>query len=240
MIFADIENKISSLVGSVGSTFIDSILYSMFPNEFELYLVALELTDYNDNIIEYFTFPINPSMLTKTEPRVKNIRKTFGGVTVNKSVGFVPQDLTIKGNFGRWWKILVRDKEVNVNSLLKKTTQFNQNGEFNAIIKNGYGSLKVLQHILQQSEDIVDGFPRKLYFHNFILGESYLVEVLDHTIDLNVQTNRIHNYSIKFKIISPVDLDSQGGGLNTVISGAVQKTLNNSVQTINSILNNII
>lgn len=240
MVFADIETKINSLVGSVGSTFVDSILHSMFPNEFELYLVALELTDYSDNIIEYFTFPINPSMLTKTEPRIKNIRKTFGGVTVNKAMGFVPQDITIKGNFGRWWKTIIRGREINVNSILKKTTQFNQNGEFNAIIKNGYGSLKVLQSILQQSDEIVDGYPRKLYFHNFMLGESYLVEVIDNTIDLNVQTNRIHNYSVRFKVISPVNMNSLSEGFNSIVSGGIQKTLNNSVQTVNSILNNII
>lgn len=218
-------------------------LNSLYPREFEAYLISLELVDYNDNIQEYFTFPINPNYISKTEPRVKSIDRTFGKIIVNKSDQFVPKDLVIKGNFGRDFKVVLRHKgEVTFNSILNKTTFFSSE-EFNPIIKSGYGSLKLLQNICQKSEESINGLHNKLYLHNYLLGESYLVEVIDMTEDQSIASNMMWGYTLRLKIISPVGRDD-GFMLKTNIpasvAGSAQETLNKSLGSVRKLMSSII
>lgn len=216
-----------------------NVLNSIYPREFEAYFVSLELTDSNDNIEEYFTFPINPNFISKTEPRTKSIERTFDKVIVNKSDRFTPQDLVLKGNFGRDFKILIRYKEeVTFNSILSKTTMFTED-EFSNTIKSGYGSLKVLQSILERAESSVNTNPKKLYFHNYLLGESYLVEVIDFNLDQSIQTNMMWNYIIRLKIISPINISMTSSLLKST-SGLVQSTLNNSLSSVRKTLSSLL
>ncbi len=216
-----------------------NVLNSIYPREFEAYFISLELTDSNNNIEEYFTFPINPNFISKTEPRTKSIERTFDKVIVNKSDRFTPQDLTLKGNFGRDFKILVRHKgEVVFNSILSKTTMFAED-EFSSTIKSGYGSLKVLQAILDKAESSVNTNPKKLYFHNYLLGESYLVEVIDFNVDQSIQTNMMWNYTIRLKILSPINIGTTSA-LTRSTSSTVQNTLNNSLSSIRKTLSSLL
>lgn len=238
---SEVTDKILGLVGgtsaSLGSSMTRSLLHSLYPSEFELYMVSLELTDSEDRVEEYFTFPINPSMISKTEPTTKTIERTFGGVIVNKSGSFTPQDLNIKGNFGRDFQILVRSKIISFNSILKQTTSFGVNfEEFSPTIKTGYGSLKILQGICKRSNQVIDGKPMKLYFHNFMLGESYLVEVIDFTPDMNMSTNMIWNYSLKMKILTPINIGVTKR-LSLGLVGTVQKTISSVTKGVKDLVN---
>ena len=87
----------------------NSILNSLYPKEFELYMLSLELTTFDDSPIDYLTFPVNPDSLTKVEPKIKDISRSYGAVIVTKTDTFVPQDLVIRGNFGKSFKFLNRE-----------------------------------------------------------------------------------------------------------------------------------
>lgn len=67
--------KAGSLIETAGR----AILASQFPNDFEVYLCTLELADSKNNTIDFFTFPITPNAISKTEAKRENIRNTAGG-----------------------------------------------------------------------------------------------------------------------------------------------------------------
>lgn len=216
--------SINDLVGEFGR----DVLHSIFPKEFELYMISLELVNPNKDIEEYFTFPINPNSMSKIEPYTKTIERGFNRVIVNRNSSFTPQDLSIKGNFGRDFKVLVRQKEsVTFNSILSRS-KFFQEEEFNHSIKSGYGSFKILQNICQRSNELVGGKPMKLYFHNFMLGESYLSEVLDFTAEQSLSSNMLWNYNLKLKIIAPINQSSRKISFKPR-SGTIQSTINSAV-----------
>lgn len=216
-----------------------NILNSLYPKEFEAYFISLELVDENDSIEEYFTFPINPSSINKVEPRTKNIERTFGKIIVNKSDKFTPQDIVLRGNFGRDFKVLVRHKgEVTFNSILSASKMFTEQ-EFNSLIKSGYGSFKILQSICEKADTSGNGKPKKLFFHNYLLGESYLTEVIDFTSDQSIQQNMIWGYVLRLKIISPVN-DNLVNKLTKSVSGTAQNTLNQSLGNVRKLVSNVL
>lgn len=243
----ELEQAIGNVTGSINeisSSFGRDVLHTLFPKEFELYMISLELVNPNSEIEEYFTFPINPNSISKTEPYTKSIERSFGKIIVNKNDSFTPQDLTIEGNFGRDFKVLVRQKgEITFNSLLSKSKFFqgmgSEDAEFNHTIKSGYGSFKILQHICKRSNETINGKPMTLYFHNFMLGESYLVEVLDFNGKQNLSSNMIWNYSLKMKIVAPINIPVKKFDFKPrsgVIQDGINKTLNRTKTILSSIL----
>ena len=189
----------------------NSILNSLYPKEFELYMLSLELTTFDDSPIDYLTFPVNPDSLTKVEPKIKDISRSYGAVIVTKTDTFVPQDLVIRGNFGKSFKFLNREDSASgiVNMFKGMVPSFE--GELSKYWKSGYGCLKVLQSIVQDSDKMDNGRPRRLYLHNFMLGESYLVEVLNFQMDNNVQRNMIWEYELRLKILTPINAKLTNG-----------------------------
>lgn len=225
-----IEKLEKQLIGVAGDA-IKSTLNILFPRDFELYLVSLELVGPDDRPEDYFTFPINPQSLNKTETYSKSIERTYGAVVVNKTGSFTPQDIVIKGNFGRSFKLLVRNKSSAPFTSIYKGPE----KEFSRTIKSGYGSFKVLQDICKRSNDLVNGRPKRLYFHNFVLGESYLVEVLDLSEDMSMANNMMWNYTLRLKILTPINVKRKDR-LKLVLSGQVQKIVTNVAGTVKDFL----
>ena len=60
-----------SLLTSIGR----AGLNALFPNDFEFYMVALELVDSESRTIEYFSFPILPSNIREQSTPITNIKK---------------------------------------------------------------------------------------------------------------------------------------------------------------------
>lgn len=218
-VWKDYANQAISLATQLGL----QTLSSIFPYDFEWYMVALELTDSEDNTIDYLAFPIQPDSITKSEPTRTNIKKSMSGVTVLSSDAFVPQDITIRGSFGRQFKLLLNIKTITKGSLAEsystvsgvyslqqtkgKTASINF-GNFNVSAKNGYGLTKILQAIVNKSTGLDDkGKPFKLYFYNMALGESYLVAIppsgAQFTQDLS--KNMVWSYSLTMKTLAPLD-----------------------------------
>lgn len=61
-----IMDKLQSMTSMARSIGIEAVS-RLYPNDFEVYMVALELTDSQDNMIDYLVFPVLPDAITKTE-----------------------------------------------------------------------------------------------------------------------------------------------------------------------------
>jgi len=231
-------NKQKDLIATLGQ----SGLNSLFPDDFEVYIIAFELVDSVDNTLEFFSFPIMPTNITITEPEITNIKKVNRGVTSLKTDSFIPKDISLSGNFGRNLKILIRDKIVDFRSfrgglgLLKSEFQ-------GPTIKTGYGTTKVFQSILDGSK-VLDqkGNPVRLYFYNFAFGDNYVVEVVDKTFTQSRDaSNLIWNYNVSLKAVAPIDNTVRNRkSLNSILkANTMQKGVNNLASNITKSLPNI-
>lgn len=217
-------------------------LNALFPKEFDLYLLSLELVELDNSGIEkqvdYFTFPINPESISKREVYTKSVERTLNSVVVTRLSGFIPQEIIIKGNFGKNFKILDRQRKrtdcIEINDFASLYT----NSEVSTYIKSGYGSLKVLQEICYNSNSLKP--LRKLYLHNFMLGEDHQVEVMDLQIDMNKQSNMIWAYTLRLKTVAPQNVpsgDKLKKSLKSISIQAASNAARTAVDTISNLYN---
>lgn len=212
-----ITDRLKSMMSMTRSIGIEAIS-TLYPNDFEVYMVALELTDSQDNMIDYLVFPILPDSITKVEPTRTNIKKSLSGVTVLTNQSFTPQEINIKGSFGRNFKIL-RGKQsgsafsVNAGKYdlfsIKSKLALNLNfGDFDLGIKTGYGVIKILKAMAEKSVGLgPDGKPMRLYFYNMALGESYLVAIPPSGVQYSqdISKNMIWNYNLTMMTLAPLE-----------------------------------
>ena len=233
MALSSVLNKMKGIEKTIGT----QALSAMFPNDFELYMCALELTDSEDHVIDYLAFPVMPDSITKTEPTRTNVKKSLSGITVLTSPSFTPQEINIKGSFGRNFKILLNVAnpvqgaafsttagKYDLFSISGKSTTLSFS-EFDVGVKTGYGVLKILKAIASKSVG--------LYFYNMALGESFLVVIppsgVQYTQDL--ARNMIWNYNLTMIALAPMEavsrrISAQTSSLNTLVSSAVQTGVN--------------
>lgn len=207
----NVIEKSVDLLGSIG----ESALNSFYPNDFQYYMIALELVTGDNKTIDYFAFPVSPENIQQIEPQITNIKKTVGGINSLSTTSFIPKDITIRGTFGSKFRLLLRNKSVinfsafRFSGVQKKEDIQNNNLkklEFDPSIKNGYGCIKVLQSICDKSVMVDNtGLPVKLFFYNPILGDNYLVKVLDFTSSMSRDTNRLIYYTLRLKAIAPLN-----------------------------------
>ena len=249
-VWKDYANQAISLAQQLGM----QTLSSVYPYDFEWYMCALELTDSKDQTIDYLAFPIQPDSIQKSEPTRNNIKKSMAGVTVLSNDAYIPQDITIRGSFGRQFKLLLNVKEIKgknsqystvngVYSLYQKAGASAINyPSFNIAAKNGYGIIKILQAIVNKSVGLDDeGKPFKLYFYNMALGESYLVAIPPSGAQFSqdVSKNMVWSYSITMKTLAPLDAvrEEQSGSLRKELSAtAVAAGVSMVAQGVNDIM----
>src|SRR5690606_16820294 len=77
------------------------------PNEFDYYMVAIELLKSDLSTSKYFVFPINPNSMSYDNVLLTKINKTAGGISVLKNSQFNLKDITITGTFGKSFKVLI-------------------------------------------------------------------------------------------------------------------------------------
>lgn len=233
-----------------------SFLHTLYPNDFEVYMMALELTDSAGKTIDYLAFPVMPDSLQKTELKRTNIKQTSSGVTVLTSTSFTPEEITIKGNFGRAFKINL-GKAADATGVAFSTTagkyslhDISDKGKmrlsfrrpsFSAGIKTGYGATKILQAIVSKSSGVdSNGLPFRLYFYNMALGESYLVAVPPSGLQLNMSAdkNMIWEYTLNLTTIAPLSL-SFASKAKTSLSGILAvSTVQNALNKLGSNISN--
>ena len=193
-------------------------LSALFPNDFEAYMLALELVNSNGDSVDYFSWPVLPKELRETHPELTKVTKTIGGVYTTKNTTFNPRQIFLKGTFGRRFKLLLNNNQVSFAgfSLSQKSGKFSitppnflgsKAPEFSSFAKTGYGCIKVLESMKDKSKAIDDnGKPFALYFYNPILGNNYQVEInrFVHSQDEN-QSNMLPEYTLEMTATAPLD-----------------------------------
>jgi len=231
-------NKYKHLTRQMGRAAVSQL----FPTEVEYYLCAFELVNSYETE-GYFVFPIQPSSITKIEPTRTNIKKSLSGITVLKNSSFMPQEISIQGNFGRRFKLMSRLDGVAFTSvnLNKIGIDFNV-PVLSPSIKTGYGAVKLLQKIIQQSNVAdLNGEPKKLYFYNMGFGESYLVTIPPSgaTFSQTEDRNTIWQYSLNMTVLAPlsdVSLSSKREAAMVTYKGAINKLMSNAAADIKKLL----
>ena len=201
-----VNRRYTDLVQSVGQ----AALAGLSPHDFEYYMLALELTDGSGRTIDYFSFPVLPSSIQKTEPKRTNIKQSSTGIT-------------IKGNFGRFFKLVLSTKGPVGSAVAYSTSRgvydlYQAKSKslivdfpnFDVGVKSGYGAMNLLRAIIAKSNGVDDrGLPFRLYFYNMALGESYLVTVPSGGLTLNTDnenSNTMWNYSLTLTALAPLSL----------------------------------
>lgn len=215
------------------------------PNEFELYLCALEVTDEEFNTLQYFVFPVMPSSMDESQTFSSNVKKTLGGVVVINNSTFQPRDITLSGTFGRKFRILLGGDYTNFISSFKtaagkfaaKSVLGGVASLFDDRIKTGYGCIKILEEIVGSANSVSDFKTKRLILHNPAIGNSYLIKPQSLKLSQSQETNMIWSYSLSLKAIAPLEavmssskLQQQRVRLN--VSGFLQKGVNNVVDKI--------
>lgn len=241
-------NSLNVTIGEAG-------LNAAFPVDFEYYFTALELVDSLGNTIDYLAFPVQPSSITKVMPKRTNIKKSSSGITVIRSNSFVPEMITIKGNFGRSFKLLVSPDKYEQGSIFSVTSGVYtlQDGNVNSLsinypifnvgVKTGYGCTKILQAIISKSSSVDrNGRPFRLLFYNLGLGESYLVEVPPNGLTLmqDESMNMIWTYSLELTVLAPIQLVSAGVSPSSSRTLLTTSVIQNAFSTLRGDISNLL
>lgn len=220
-------------------------LNALFPSDFEFYLLALELVDSQNNTVDYFTWPILPDEIRETQQEITNIKKTMSGVNVQKNQTFVPIQISIRGDFGRRFKVLLGGQQIQFAGFGLST----KNGalsisspsslkevipQFSSFAKTGYGCVKLLEAMKQKSKKL-DSYqkPFSLYLYNPILGNNYQVEFNSFVqLQDKEKYNMIPAYNFQLTAIAPLNnLFSRRSNVKSALKnltlGGLQKTANN-------------
>ncbi len=232
----------SSIASIIGVQAARSALHLSFPNDFEYYMMALELTDYEGRTIDYFVFPVNPDMYRQDEPSVTTIRKTMGGVSAVGNSSFVPIPIRINGNFGRKFRLMIgKDSDTPDFGVANYSTLsgvVNKEGFINGIggkfkkatinsrVKTGYGATKILQAICDKSKADIDGKPNRLYFYNPAFGVNYLVKLVNFSpIQSHDSSNMIWNYELSLTAIALLESVVGSSKLRTSLTGSLGRDI---------------
>lgn len=184
-----------------------------YPNDFELYVIALELLDSQQNTLRYFLFPVMPESLDETLPSLQSIKKTLSGIHILTTPTFVSTDINLSGSFGRRLRVLLGGEYTDfltsirsrASSVFDRSKGKEEIDSFDAQIKTGYGCIKILESIIKESSEVDEqGMLKTLVLHNPALGNSYIVRPTSLRLSQNKQTNMIWNYSLTLKSIAPL------------------------------------
>lgn len=239
MAFPKKITKISQEIGKAG-------LHALYPKDFEYYAVTLELTDSAGTTVEYLTFPVNPNSMSYNNQTLVNVKKTMAGVSALDNETFQPRKIEIVGTFGRKFKILLNNElgEINIQNAEDNTAK----GQFDAISKNainvkeavfdpklktGYGTIKVLESIVEKSRALDKyGKSYRLFLYNPALGHSWLVKVNSIGFSMDkTSSNMLWDYNLQLTALAPlnkVKTESQSKATLKESTGmaALQNTVN--------------
>ena len=241
----NIKNSWINKANAIGYTAAATLLSALYPVDFECYMIAFELCNSSGETLDYFTFPIMPTDLSIDEEIPVKVENTFGGVNSISSNVFVPKNISLHGNFGRQFRVLVRNKttfplydkivfgkttdqiiqerDYGVKGIKKKEPEISNS------LKTGFGSFKVLQSIINRAVEVDDkGECNKLYMYNMAYGENYLVKPINFRGSQSVSKNGIWNYELNLKAVCPLHLEAhkQGSILKAYTMSAIQSALN--------------
>jgi hypothetical protein len=169
----------------------ESLLHYADSDNFELYVIALELRD-DENVIdpveELMVFPVNPDSIMRVQRTLANVKKSAGGVHVVDNETFVPFAINLSGTFGgKKFKLLLG------SSL------------FDFSLKTGFGVTRRLKDIVDKSKAKAtsNGNPYRLILHLLPFNESFTVIVNECRYSQSMDRNRIWHYDLNLMAVAP-------------------------------------
>lgn len=218
------------------------------PNEFEYYMVALELLKSDLTTKKYFIFPVNPNSIEYNDTKLTKITKTAGGISVLKNTQFNIKDISISGTFGNNFKVLMGEGATELRaSYDEEENQFNLKeslNKFSNSVKTGYGCTKILEDIVNTTTKRDEfGGSHFLVLYNLAFNQRLLVEIDSVTFNQSLDSNTIWNYSIQFKVIGDSDNFLKGtkedykSNKQLVLDGVVQQNANTTYTKVSGIVN---
>lgn len=202
--------KLVKTIGKAG-------MHALFPNDFEFYMIILELVDSEGATVDFLSFPVSPEKIMYENIKLTNIKKSMGGVSVLGTETFVPKNISMSGTFGRKLKLLLskpttseenaaRSIDAGVFENAKQSGLQIKSQVFNPKLKTGYGAFKLLEGIVDKSSGLdLNNEPFKLFLYNPTLNHSFLVAVnkLVATQDYG-SSNMMWKYDLSLTAIAPV------------------------------------
>lgn len=193
-------------------------VHALFPNDFEYYMMILELVDSEGATVDFLAFPVAPENFTHENPKLVSIKKSIGGISALDTETFTPRTITLSGTFGRKFKLLLSKPTTSAENAARST----DGGVFGKIvneglqikrqafdpkIKTGYGTLKILESIVDKASGLdLNNEPFRLYFYNPSLNHSYLVKVNKFTASQNRDnSNMLWRYDLVMTAIAEVE-----------------------------------
>jgi len=221
---------------------------ALFPKDFEYYMIAFELTDSKDRVVDYFVLPVMPKSLNQSQQSLTSIRKTAGGIVTIETNTFVPVNISLSGTFGRQLRALIGNTAANFTALAFSTKSgvFNETftsklvekvNVFDPQVKTGYGATKILESMLSKSRTFDEfGNPYKLYMYNPAFGDSWLVRVNSQRYHQDEATNMLWHYDIELTAIARAAQAGSKKRLAPLGFSVVQEAIGNTVQVIKGLL----
>lgn len=239
----DVENQFIAQASSLGR----ALLSALYPSDIEYYMLALELVDSQGNTVDYFAWPILPDELSEVDLTLTNVRKTMMGVNVQKNQTFNPKSISLRGDFGRRFKILLGGNQVVFAGFGLSTTNgkfsitspnflSSEPPQFSTIAKTGYGCVKLLESIKDKSKQLDGhGRPFSLFLYNPILGNNYQVEFVSfkHSQDKD-HYNMYPNYNIQLIATAPFE-QTLRQRIKTLTVGFFQNRVNKLASNLRSL-----
>lgn len=230
-------------------------LQAMFPDEFEIYACALELTDSKGSIIDFFSFPIMPQSMEQNRPSNSTTKKTNTGVVINSNPTFKPFEMTLSGDFGgKKFKQVSNAfftpgiaENISVAGAIAGVNIFpnnpNTNNIFSSDYKTGYGCIKKLEAIIEKAR-LQDQYnkPFRLFFYNLAFNSNYLVEPGQMRVAQNRSKNMVWTYTLPLKAVAPAEAIQNNSSLSSSLSQVLRYSnldngISNQYSGISAILN---
>lgn len=221
--------RMIELLGSIGR----AGLHSLYPDDFEYYACALEITTSDDEIVDTLVFPVMPDSITASPAVINTIKKTQTGVVSLFNPTFAPFPINISGTFGRKLRLLSNNGIVVFNaiktSFKKEPLQGYESQPFNVEVKTGYGVIKALEKIVIRSTSLdSNNKPYRVYFYNMALNHSHLVEGLRVNFHMDRNSNMLWNYNLSMTAIAPAfatHSNTKSSIINTLSSSVINQGL---------------
>jgi hypothetical protein len=193
-------------------------VHALFPNDFEYYMVILELVDSLGSTVDFLAFPVAPERYMHEDPGLVNIKKTLGGISALDTETFRPKTITMSGTFGRKFKLLLSKPVTNAENAVRSTDgglfgkvvnkgMQIKSTAFDPKLKTGYGTLKILESIVDKSHGLDnDNEPFRLYLYVPALNHSWLVKVNKFAANQDrTSSNMMWRYDLTMTAIAQID-----------------------------------
>lgn len=195
--------------GQIAGNALKAYIHALYPDEFEYYLLSLELVSRSGELKESIIFPVMPNSISEQRQSLVNVKKTNNSIVSLTNRTFAPTTININGTFGRKLRLLFSNQDkTKENSGSAFSFKGGKKKQINGEIKTGYGVTKLLEKIILRSQSEPDCL---LFLYNMSLNNNYLVECTDMSFNQSTENNMLWNYQLGFKSLARAETIYPGG-----------------------------